>query len=104
MMKYVEYFNIKESEQLFCIFAFLSLAKVFQTISSALNRRVIISRVSGRLEMLQDFMTSLEPFLRLMIRYIKCVPGFLTLPPEDQVSILKGTYSSPYHQRTRSPY
>ena len=44
---------------------------------------------SGRLENFQEPVTSLEPYVHQIINYLKCLPGFLTLPLEDQVCVLK---------------
>ena len=55
---------------------------------------------SGRLEHFQELVTSLEPYVHRIINYLKCLPGFLKLPLDDQVSLLKSKRTKFNHRVT----
>jgi hypothetical protein len=48
--------------------------------------------VDGRRDLIQSMFPNLELRIKRFISFAKTVPGFLELPMEDQISIIKGGF------------
>ena len=46
--------------------------------------------VDGRGQMIKEAIETMDPVMRKLIAFYKCLPGFQSLPLDDQVTVLKG--------------
>ena len=46
--------------------------------------------VDGRGQIIKEAMETMDPVMKKMICFYKCLPGFQSLPLDDQVTVLKG--------------